>query len=792
MRKIIIFTIIIFSNYLSFSQSGSLSGAVYDKTNNEPIPFANVLIEGTTIGSTTDLDGKFIFKSLNPGFVRLRVTYVGYKTKFSDDIQITNSSNPYIEIYLEPQATELETAEVTISAFEKNNVSPVSAKTISLSEIESNPGSNRDISKVVQSYPGVAFVPSFRNDIIIRGGGPAENTYYLDGVEIPNINHFSTQGSSGGATGIINADLLQSVDFLAGAFPANKNKALSAIFDLKMKDGNKEKAKYRISLGASETAFSVDGPVGDKSSYLLSIRRSYLQLLFNALGLPFLPTFSDYQFKWKTKFNKKSELTIIGIGALDEFALNLGLENPDPSQEYILSYLPVNEQWSYTTGAVYKYYSDNSLTTLVLSRNMLNNSSYKYPENDDTKPKTLDYLSQEIENKLRLENTRYLDLFRINIGGNLEYAKYNNSTKNLVYINNQVVNINYQTDFNLFKYGLFAQLNGEYFNDKLLLSAGIRTDFNGFNESMKNPLNQLSPRLSLGYELRKDLRITANIGRYYRLPSYTSMGYKNELGILINKENDISYIGVDHFILGSEYLPKENIQISLEGFYKNYFNFPFSVKDSISIASRGIDFGVVGNEEVKSISKGRAYGLELSSRVKIRSKLNMIFSYTYVISEFQDKDGVYTPTAWDSRNIISTTGTYNFAKDWSAGFKWRYSGGLPYTPYDLETSSLISVWSTQGQAIVDYSLLNSLRLKPFHQLDIRVDKKFFFPKWSLMLYIDIQNLYNFQVKSQDFIIREKDNNGNFITNPNGTRYDLRRIANSSGTVLPTIGIMVEI
>ena len=129
MRKIIIFTIIIFSTYISFSQNGSLSGAVYDKTNNEPIPFANVIIEGTTIGSTTDLDGKFIFKSLETGFVKLRVTYVGYKTKFSDDIQITNSSNPYIEIFMQPQATDLEVAEVTTSVFEKSNVSPVSAKT---------------------------------------------------------------------------------------------------------------------------------------------------------------------------------------------------------------------------------------------------------------------------------------------------------------------------------------------------------------------------------------------------------------------------------------------------------------------------------------------------------------------------------------------------------------------------------------------------------------------------------------------------------------------------------------
>lgn len=792
MKNTIILSYIILGFNIAFAQSGSLSGAVYNKATNEPIPFANVVIEGTQIGSTTDMDGKFIFKGLEPGFVKLRVSFVGFKTKLSDDIQVTNASNPYIEIFLEPTTTELEVAEVRTSVFEKSNISPVSAKKISLSEIETNPGSNRDISKVIQSYPGVGFVPSFRNDIIIRGGGPAENVYYLDGVEIANINHFSTQGASGGATGIINADLLQSVDFLSGAFPANKRKALSSVFDLRLKEGNKERPKLRFTFGASETALSLDGPAGEKSTYLLSIRRSYLQFLFDAIGLPFLPTFTDYQYKWKTKFDKKNELTFIGVGALDEFALNLGLENPDPSQEYILGYLPVNEQWTYTQGAVYKHFSDKSLTQVVLSRNMLNNSSYKYPENDESKARTFDYLSQEIENKLRLENTRYYEKFRLNFGGNLEYAKYNNSTKNTVFFGNQLVDIEYSSKFNLFKYGLFAQINGEYFKEKLLVSAGVRTDFNGYTKSMRNPLNQLSPRISLGYQINNKFRLTANTGRYFRLPPYTAMGYKDENGTFINKENNIAYIGVDHFIFGGEYLPKENIQFVLEGFYKSYFNYPFSLQDSISIAARPADFGVIGNEKVTSTSEGRAYGGELSGRVRIANTLNFIFSYTYVVSEFKDKNGEYVPTAWDSRNIISTTGTYNFGKDWSVGFKWRFSGGLPYTPYDLENSALVPVWNTEGKALVDYNMLNSLRLEPFHQLDLRVDKKFFFPKWSLMLYIDIQNAYNFQLNAQDYIVREKDANGDFITTDNGSKYQLERIPSISGNVLPTIGIMVEI
>ncbi|MBU2558078.1 MAG: TonB-dependent receptor [Bacteroidetes bacterium] len=778
-------------NQVLEAQTARLSGRVIDATNNEPLPFANVVVKGTSIGASTDLDGSFIIMGLQPGFVTLQATYVGYKNTESAEIQISNAKAGFVEIAMENAGVALEEVEVKANPFVRTEESPLSLQKLGVSEIETSPGSNRDISRVIQSLPGVGSGVSFRNDIIIRGGGPSEAVFYLDGIQIPTINHFATQGSSGGAVGILNADFISSVDFYSGAFPANRSNALSGIFEFTQKEGNKEKTRFRGTVGASELSLTLDGPVGEKSSFIFSVRRSYLQFLFDVIGLPFLPTFNDYQLKWKTRFDNKNELTIVSIGALDQFKLNLGIENPTEDQEYILNILPVNEQWSYAIGAVYRHFKDNSFQTVVLSRNMLNNTSYKYPENDESRPKILNYESQEIENKIRFENNiRWRNYkFVYSLGGS--YSRYYNSTQQQLFLGDELRNIDYESSLDLLSMGASAQLSKNYLNDRLTLSAGVRTDFNDYSSSMSNPLNQLSPRLSASYVLTDKWAVTANTGRYYQLPAYTTLGFRNNAGVLVNKQNELKYIAANHYIAGLQFIPREDVFFSIEGFYKQYSNYPFSLNDSISLANKGADFGVLGNEAVTSTSKGRAYGFELLNRSKLPSGFNLILSYTFVRSEFEDYKDQLIPSSWDFRNIVVLTATKSLKRNWIAGIKWRYDGGLPFTPYDLEKSALIPAWDAQGGPYLDFGQLNQLRLKPYHQLDVRVDKKYFFEKWSLMLYVDIQNLYNFKAKLQDNIVREKDANGNIITTDDDTRYVLRGIPNTSGTVLPTIGIMVE-
>ncbi len=773
------------------AQEGKIRGKIIDASSNEPLPFANIIIEGTQIGSISDLDGSFLFTGLEPGFVRLRASFIGYKTALSSEYLVTNAKTAYVEIKIEPSGTELEELVVKASPFEKPVEAPVSMQRIGLSEIENNPGSNRDISRVIQSYPGVGAVPSFRNDIIIRGGGPSENVFYLDEIEIPVINHFSTQGASGGAVGILNADFLRSVNYYSGSFPANRGNALSSVFEFEQTNGNQEKLKSRFSVGASEMSLTVDGPAGKNTDYIISARRSYLQFLFDALGLPFLPTFTDYQLKVRTKISPKHEFRLVSIGALDEFRLNLDIENPDEEQEYILTYIPVNEQWNYAIGGVYKHFGKNNFQTLVLSRNMLNNVAYKYPENDESRPKLFDYASQEIENKFRFEHTILRNDLKIRFSINGAYVKYTNTTNQLVFINDFAQQVDYSTFLEFYKAGGSAQVSNSFMNKRLFVTAGIRTDVNTYSKSMGNVWDQLSPRISLKYNVFENIAATVSLGKYYSLPAYTTLGYRDNSGALVNKENDVTYIGGMHYVAGMEYNPSRYATFSVEGFYKVYRNYPFSVIDSISLATRGADFGVIGDEEIVSTGEGRAAGFELLHRSRIADKMNLTVAYTFVRSEFRDKNGIYVPTGWDSKHILTSTSTLTLKKNWSVGAKWRFVGRLPYTPYDLEKSVNKDAWDTRGRPFLDYDHINSERFKPFHQLDVRVDKRYFFNKWSLMFYVDIQNFYNYQVEQQDYMVREKDETGEYIVTDDN-EYILKRISNSSGTVLPTIGIMVEL
>ncbi len=790
MKQYILVATILLNSFLLLSQTGEVHGKITDITNNEPVAFANVVVAGTKVGATSDFNGEFIITGLNPGYVKLQVSFIGFKPAFSDEVLVSNNNIPFIEIKLKPTEETLEEVVVKADPFEKSIEAPLSMQTIRTKEIESNPGSNRDISRVIQSFPGVGSTPAFRNDVIIRGGGPSENRFFLDGIEIPVLNHFSTQGASGGPVGIINADFIQSVDFYSGSFQANKYNALSGILDFKQKDGSKDKTSFQAAIGASEAAFTVEGPIGKKTSYIFSIRRSYLQFLFSAIGLPFLPTFNDYQFKLRTDINSKNKLTVISIGSLDNLKLNTGITDPDPGQEYILSQIPINNQWSYTFGIVYNNYFKNGYHTFVVSRNMLNNEFYKYPDNDESQPKNFDYKSTEAENKFRYELNIRKNGFKYNFGINSEYANYFNNTSQQLFIDDTLFYLQYKTDLNIIKYGISGQVSKSLLKSRLLVSLGIRFDGNNYNSNMSNLLNQFSPRLSLSYSVTDETSLNAAIGRYFQQPAYTTLGFRDNESNLINKES-AKYIGVNQYSLGVEHRFSDKILLSVEGFYKDYFQYPVDLITGSSLANQGADYSnVAGAAPVTFTGKGKANGIEVLNRINM-DKYTILAAYTYVRSLFTDLEGDYIASSWDSKHLFTFTGYRDFNKNWRVGAKWRFVGGLPYTPYDLETSANVEAWNAKGQPYLDFNQLNSLRFNSFHQLDVRVDKNFFFDKWSLMVYLDIQNLYNFKVAGQDYIVREKNPDGSYKTINDGKDYVLKSISNESGTVLPTVGIMVK-
>ena len=568
--------------------------------------------------------------------------------------------------------------------------------------------------------------------------------------------------------------------FYSGAFPADKGNALSSVLDFSLRDGDMERNSLKATLGASEVSLSSNGHIGNKTSYLVSVRQSYLQALFKILGLPFLPAYTDASFKIKTRFDSHNELTLLGLGGIDRMKLNLGIEGEDA--EYMLSYLPEINQETYTVGGVYRHYSQR--------QSYLNNRNVKYRDNDESSEEnlTLRLGSIEQETKLRMENTSSWSVWKVKAGFDLNYSRYKSNEYRKVFAN-ALREYDYHTDLSLWRWGMFASVDYAAPDKSFTASMGVRTDGNNYSDKMKELWRQLSPRLSVSYRLIEGLTLSGHVGLYYQLPSYTALGFKGEEGEYVNRHLD--YISVSQESLGLSWTPNENMELSVEGFYKLYGHMPFSLSDQIPLSCKGNDYGTIGNEALSSEAKGRSYGVELMFKWLLAQKLNLSSSLTIFKSEFKDgEQGSYVPSAWDNRFILNMSGTYNFPKHWSLGAKVSCIGGSPYTPYDVEKSSLVEAWNVQGRAYYDYSRYNQERLPVFGQLDVRVDKTFYLKKCMLGFYLDIQNITASKLRQPDALMSTGQ-----IENPSAPlseqRYVMKSIRQESGTLLPTLGITFE-
>ena len=771
------------------AQTYSVKGVVTSRATGEGLPFVSVGIWNTPMGTMTDSLGNYFIGNLSPGMYRIQVSSVGYKTYVSPEFRI--SSYDYtLDIALEESQVALSEVSVVAAPFRSSIESPIAMRVIGVQEIEKSPGANRDISKVVNSFPGVASAVGngYRNDLMIRGGGPSENKFFLDGVEIPNINHFSTQGASGGPVGIIDADLIREVNFYTGAFPVSRGNALSSVFDFKLLDGTPDKYTSKGTVGASELALTSKGHIGNKTTYIVSVRQSYLQLLFSLLDMPFLPRYTDAQFKVKTRFSQEHELSVLGLGAIDDMKLNTETDPEDESKQYLLNYLPTIKQNTYTLGVVYKHYSGNHTQTVVLSRSFMNNSNIKYRDNDEssTDNLTLRLKSDEIENHLRFENRSLVGLFDLTAGFNVDYAVYRNNTFQRAFTDISK-EIRYKTDLGLFKWGIFATSGYKSADDRFSASFGFRLDACNYSSLTDNPFKQFSPRLSLSYNLIGNFFLNGSIGRFYQLPAYTTMGYQED-NVLINKSR-LKYVCSDQAVVGVEYYINKWARLTVEGFYKKYTHSPLSLRDSIPLACKGTDYGVSGNEAASSTARGRAYGLEVMLRWFGMGRFTALASYTWYRSQFEDPaTGIYIPSAWDYRHLFTLSGTYKLPKNWDIGLKFRLMGGAPYTPYDEYTSSLVPAWDATARPYYDYDRYNTGRLKTFYEADIRVDKSFYFKGVMLGFYVDLQNVLNFKYDNPPVLISTGEK---YVDNDGTERYRMKYIAQQSGVILPTLGITVE-
>ena len=804
---LLLFSLILSSCSAFAQQKGVIYGNVIDKYTQAPLPGATISIVGEDNGVVTDSMGNFKIET-NLGVKNVTSTYSGYQQQTKYDIVVGKGNAQIVNFELEPKAQSLKKIVITFnknqSARAANMVTPMSTQKLTSEEIKSNPGGNFDVSKVIQVLPGVGGgSQANRNDIIVRGGAPNENVYYLDGIEIPVLNHFQTQGASGGATGILNVSFIDDVQLSSSAFDARYDNALSSTFVIKQREGNPEKLAGNIRLSASEVAAMTEGPLSKKTTFLASARRSYLQYLFQALDLPIRPEYWDFQFKVTSHFDKKTTLTFLGIGAIDRFRLAVPRKS-SPENEYILRSNPDIDQWTYTVGATLKRLIKNGYINVALSRDIFNNKANQFEKEDgNIQERTLGLNSDEIENKLRIDVNKYSNDIKFSYGISAQYVKYNTSLFNR--ISNEIkdqdgniispaVTIDFNSAIRFFKYGAFVEASKRFFDNKFLISGGARTDMNSFTETGNNPLKTISPRLSFSYQLFPGWDITGSIGSYYKIPVYTNLGFKDDNDVLVNK--NMKYIHVNHYALGFQFLPKNDFRLTVEGFYKKYNHYPTSLRTGISLANQGADFTAVGNEAVLSNGKGTTYGVELFVQQKLIRNTFYALSVTLYKSEFSGTDGKLLPSSWDYGHLVSATLGQKLKRNWELGIKYRLAGGAPYTPFDLAASR--ANYLTTGVGTIDYQKINSLRLKSFQQADLRVDKKYNYKKTSLDLYLDFQNVLVFKTYGMPNYTfkRNADNSGFETTDGMPLKIDGSNaipviLKNENTSLLPTFGFIFE-
>lgn len=782
-RSLLAIVLFLLTPLLTFAATTyTVTGRVVGDSSRQPIAYVAVTVDGQPqLGGVTDDEGRFTIDGVKPGLFRLIATSLGYEVSYSEDIQISAKTAP-VELRLRQSSREIDSIIVRPSLFRRMVESPVSMKRIGVQQIEKSAGANRDVSRIVQSYPGVSFSPSgYRNDLIVRGGSPDENTFYVDGIEIPNINHFSTQGASGGPVSILNADLIREIDFYTGAFPIQYSGALSSVMNVKLRDGDSDGQKFKVTLGASEASFSGSGHFSDKTTYLFSIRQSYLQVLFKMIGLPFLPNFIDGQLKIKHRFTPQDEITFLALGALDDMTLNE--EGTSESTEYILSYLPRIEQQTYTTGVRYRHFAGEDSYSLVVSHSYLNSRNIKYQDNDESDPDKLNYNIQSKDQKSTIRGEakdKLSDQITLRYGAevNLTQLSINSYTRTTTGSNS------YDRYLGIIEYGLFSGASFKSMNERITASLSGRFDGNNFSDSSKKIWRYFSPRAAVSYALPQNISLSAATGVYYAMPPLTALSYTLD-GVAVN--GDLTYTNVVHYTLGVEWRPKREIFASVEGFFKDYSKMAVSVNDDIPLADLGDDYGVVGNEALVQSGVGRAYGVEFMGQWQAAGRLSLVGSLTLFRSEYATTEGgEYRPSAWDNRVILNASGTYFFEKGWSVGAKISAIGGSPYTPYDTDLTSQIIYWDIAGSPALDYTLYNTGRNNGYAQLDLRVDKTFYFRRSMLGLYLDLQNALVSQYVEADIPISSGE------VDPNDpSRYLLKYLASSSGTLLPTFGVTLQ-
>jgi hypothetical protein len=578
MKNIYFITIVIFctTNLLAQELSSYIYGRVFDFTTKQPIPFANIIVPGTNFGAATNENGYFKIENLPVNTYQVRASVIGYNQLIKTDVVIQSGKPAEVNFELVPQAIELGDVTVTSDYFRKDPLEVNSIRNFSYEEIRRSPGGFEDVIRALSILPGVAQADAGRNDLIVRGGAPSENLYLIDGIEVPNINHFGTQGATGGPLSYVNLDFVRETSFSTGGFSALYGDKLSSVLDIKLRDGREDRFGGKATISASQFGLNLEGPITEKSNFIFSARRSYLDFIFKAANFSFVPEYYDVLLKADFNPHTKDAFSFLFISAFD----NVKFFNNDADQRFDNSRILGSDQVQYVAGFTYRHLFTNGFFNISLSRNYVD---YNSRQRDSLLNPIFINKSKEEENSLRADLVFKLSkTSEINLGGTAKLieADYDIFFPNFVTTFGDTLPItSLNTRNNYTKFGIYTNYNSLLFN-RLTANLGVRSDiFTALNKKV-----YFSPRFSLSYALTELTNINFSTGIYYQSPSYIWLE-------AFESNRDLKMIKVNQFVLGFDQRISADALLKVEAFYKDYNNYPTStIRPYLVLANTGAGF----------------------------------------------------------------------------------------------------------------------------------------------------------------------------------------------------------
>lgn len=727
MKRIII-SIILFANLLmaqSELPKGEINGKVLDRETLTPLVGVTVQVKNSTIGTSTDLNGNYTLSEITVGNYVLEFKYIGYEPVIITDVIVRSKRQTTVNAELLQSSVELGSIDVSAGYFSNIDAKPTGTVNFSAEEIRRAPGSAGDVSRILFSLASVAKVNDQRNSLIVRGGSPVENSFYIDNIEIPNINHFPSQGSSDGPIGILNVDFVKDVNFYTGGFSSSYGDRLSSIMDISFREGNPREINPQVALTMAGVNASIEGPIdGGKGNYMFSVSRSYLDIIIDMImkNMP-LPQYGDVQGKVVYNLSDKHKLTLLNILSIDYINFQYEKAYEEGQKVYGVTNVKSN-----TAGLTWQYIWNNNGYSLTSISN-----TYMDFRGDWMQTKTQNslYFNNSIENQFNLRNVNY---FKINNANKIEFGFEAKYIKNKFvfdyssYIDeygNMTIPLLVNKNMNTLKAGAFFTYNFSPV-DYLTFSAGLRYDYFEYNKR-----STISPRFSIALKLDDATTLTASTGFYNQnIPT----------NILAQGDSfkDLKTPTAAQYILGFSRLLSEDTRLTIEAYYKDYSNFPVDPSQpNIFLFDEVVQREIfLNHNQLVDGGKADAKGIEIMIQKKLAKDFYGLASVSYSKSRYRDLAGVWRERVYDNRINFTIEGGYKPNEKWEFSARWIYAGGVPYTPFDVTAST------ANKTAIYDLSKVNSVRMPAYHSLNVRVDRRFNFESTNLVVYLSVWNAYN--------------------------------------------------